>query len=253
VKISNKKERRKNMTSTKEKNILPLTSDIVFKSFMISDDTKEYKAHMLNAITGIPVDLLLDAEYISEELTPEHNNSKQTRTDIIVKIEDEKRILIEMNNKYYAGLDNKTFSYSARIISSNLKTSQDYKDMNKFIEIEINNFSKYSKDKILRSKHIKFDDNGEVATNIWTGYVIDLECLKKKCYNDDEKDIAYWLKLFDLNSLPELRGNRIMDKAIKKLENLSEDDYVLSYFDAEEEAQKIKEFSYVYSTTFFKK
>ena len=34
--------------------ILELTSDIVFKSFMLSEDTKEYTARLISLITKIP-------------------------------------------------------------------------------------------------------------------------------------------------------------------------------------------------------
>ena len=48
--------------------LLELTSDVVFKSFMMSDKTKEYKARLIHLITGIPESELLSATYQSIEL-----------------------------------------------------------------------------------------------------------------------------------------------------------------------------------------
>ena len=47
---------------------LKLTSDIVFKSFMMSKNTNNYKARLIHLITGIPESDLKKAIYQSVEL-----------------------------------------------------------------------------------------------------------------------------------------------------------------------------------------
>ena len=56
--------------------ILELTSDIVFKSFMLSEATRKYKAKLINSITGIPINLLEHAIYTSQELRNNHAKEK---------------------------------------------------------------------------------------------------------------------------------------------------------------------------------
>ena len=91
---------------TKEKKLLELTSDVVFKSFMTSDNTLEYKALLLSEITGIPKEVFLKASYIAKELIPRHHQSKPFRT-----------------------------------ISENIERGENYKNIVKHIEINFNNFS----------------------------------------------------------------------------------------------------------------
>ena len=83
--------------------LLELTSDAVFKAFMMSEKTKDYKARLIHLITGIPEEDLKEATYESNELSINNKNDKVYKTDIIVKIENH-IINIEMNQSYYKGL-----------------------------------------------------------------------------------------------------------------------------------------------------
>ena len=90
--------------------LLELTSDVVFKSFMMSEKTKEYKARLIHLITGIPESELLSATYQSIELPVKKKQDKVLKTDIIVNIE-KSIISLEMNKDYYEGLFIKNNNY----------------------------------------------------------------------------------------------------------------------------------------------
>lgn len=76
--------------------LLELTSDVVFKSFMMSEKTKEYKARLIHLITGIPESELLNATYQSIELPVKKKQDKVLKTDIILI-----NLIISMNQYYY--------------------------------------------------------------------------------------------------------------------------------------------------------
>ena len=68
--------------------LLELTSDVVFKAFMISEKTNRYKARLISLITNIPESELLKAKYQSVELPVNNKKDKVYKTDIIVSIKN---------------------------------------------------------------------------------------------------------------------------------------------------------------------
>ena len=56
--------------------ILELTSDVVFKAFMMSENTKDYKARLISLITGIDEKLLKNAVYRSVEFPISNKKDK---------------------------------------------------------------------------------------------------------------------------------------------------------------------------------
>ena len=114
--------------------LLELTSDIVFKAFMMSDNTKHYKAKLISLITGIPEINLENATYESNELAVTNKNDKVYKTDIIVKV-DRNIISIEMNKDYYEGLFIKNATYVNKLESEQFERGDSYLSYNKIIQI----------------------------------------------------------------------------------------------------------------------
>lgn len=119
---------------------LELTSDVIFKEFMMSENTKEFKADLIHTITKIPVKDLIKAVYSSKELVGKHKNDKVYRTDIIVEIKNKNLLVIEMNKDFYEGIMAKTHQYSSRILSEELEIGDNYIDIKEVIEISFNVF-----------------------------------------------------------------------------------------------------------------
>ena len=113
---------------------LELTSDVVFKSFMLSDNTKNYKARLFSLITGIKEEDLKKAKYTSQELKNENKNHKTYKADIIVEV-DNHIINIEMNKEYYDGVIEKNSSYYSKLRSEILTHGDNYVDLKKIIQI----------------------------------------------------------------------------------------------------------------------
>jgi len=94
------------MEEKTHKKYLELTSDIVFKEFMMSEKTKEFKADLLNAITKIPVKELLKAEFSSNELVGNSKDDKVFKTDILVQVKNKNILILEMNKYFYECIKN---------------------------------------------------------------------------------------------------------------------------------------------------
>ncbi len=158
----------------KRKNILELTSDVVFKAFMLSDNTKEYKAKLIHLITGISYEELLSATYVSKEFPVNNKKDKSYRSDITVDIS--KNILnLEMNSSYYHGLFIKNNRYINKIGGDSFDKGEDYLEMDDITQINFDNFNKYSGDKLVYEFSMYEIDTKEIEEEGLKSYHIDCE------------------------------------------------------------------------------
>ena len=212
--------------------ILELTSDIVFKSFMLSEATRKYKAKLINSITGIPINLLEHAIYTSQELRNNHAKEKVLKTDILVSIKTH-IISIEMNKFLYDKLRNKNAFYSHHLVSSQLEIGDSYFDYKKIIQINLdvkNNYKNaFSEFEMLNKK------TGEQENDLITTYHIDLSRIST--YNDIE---TKFFKIFDKN-LDAIKGvDSDMDDAINELKRISSDEHIIGLYDKEKVEEKLR-------------
>ena len=229
---------------TKRKNILELTSDVVFKAFMLSDNTKEYKAKLLYLITGISYEELLHATYVSKEFPVNNKKDKRYRSDIVVDID--KHILnCEMNGQYYQGLFIKNNRYINKISGDSFDKGEDYLDIEDINQINIDNFTKYKGNKLVYAFSMYEKDTRELEEEGLKSYHIDLDYLRKKCYNKEElNELEEMLMLFIVKSFDELRGDIYMEpymqEAMQELERISQDEKIIGLYDAEKVDKKIR-------------
>ena len=223
--------------------LLNLTSDVVFKVFMMSENTKGYKARLIHLITGIDEDILLEAEYVSKEYPASNKKDKLYKSDIVVKVE--KNILnIEMNGSYYSGLFEKNNTYMNKIRSDSFERGDDYLEVQKVIQINIDNFSHYKGNKIIYKFEMREESTGELECESIESYHIDLENLRKACYTNSEiNELEECLKMFiatEESELDSLRSDEIMNDAINELERISMDEKIIGLYDAEAVERKVR-------------
>ena len=225
------------------KKYLELTSDVVFKEFMMSENTREFKADLIHAITKIPVEDLLKAEYSSKELVGEHKEDKVFRTDIIVNVEKKNLLVIEMNKEYYDGIMQKTHAYGSRVISEELERGHDYIEVKEVIEISFNDFNVMDHNRLINELAITNISTGKIVKEMmWRGYQIDLKTITDKCYNQSEEEIIDLFKMFSGNVeiIDSLKGkNKSMDKAINELNKISNDERIIGLYDVEAVERKV--------------
>ncbi len=221
-----------------------LTFDPVFKSFMLSNNTTKYKAKLISYITDIPYEDLLNAKYVSEELKVSNKSEKVFKTDIIIEITNN-IICLEMNKDYYDGLNIKNTSYLSRIKGEELDKGDNYLNSNRTILINIDNFSKYKGDKYIYKFMFREQDTLEIENDMFIIYHIDLEHLRKYCYNKNE-EIVNVLKLFIEENIDSLRGEDYMDSAIDELEKITNDKHIIGLYDAEAVERKVRNTKLLY-------
>ena len=220
--------------------LLELTSDVVFKSFMMSEKTKEYKARLIHLITGIPESELLSATYQSIESPVKKKQDKVLKTDIIVNIE-KSIISLEMNKDYYEGLFIKNNNYMNHIESSQFEKGEDYLEYKAIIQINFDNFQKYQGNKLIYEFMMREKDTNEIETDLLKSYHINLPYLKNHCYNkcnEIEKLCILFQEDIEKYKL-EIKEDEIMEEAYETLENISSDEKIIGLYDAEKVEQKI--------------
>lgn len=224
--------------------ILELTSDPIFKAFMMSEDTREYTAKLINLITGIPRDEILKHSIFNNVEIPVRNKKdKRYRTDIIITVLNN-IINIEMNREYYDGLLSKNDSYKSRIYGDQFDVGDNYIEAKKIISINIDEFSHFKSKKFLykfvtmeESTHEVLEDNSET-------YHLDLEYLRKKWYNKEELiEIEKLCLIFierDEKKLESLKkGDMVMERAVERLELISQDEKLIGLYDADAVERKV--------------
>lgn len=224
--------------------ILELTSDIVFKSFMLSEDTKEYMARLISLITKIPEkEILKNAVFNNVELPVKNKSDKRYRTDIIITIV--KNIInIEMNREYYDGLFSKNNAYISKLYSDQFDVGDSYTNISKIIGINIDNFSKFRGNKFVYKFLPMEIETKEIEEENRESYHLDLEYLRNKCYNNDKlSELEKMCQIFieeDFEHLENLKkGDDVMTKAVNKLEEISKDDKIIGLYDAEAVDRKV--------------
>ena len=227
----------------KTENLLELSSDVVFKAFMTSDNTLEYKALLLSEITTIPKEFFKNASYTSVEVTME-----PFKTNVVVTAIDNNILKIEINNEYYKEcVINNNFNYPSRTLASDIEKDYEFEDEIRYILINFNNFSLDKFKRLVTKFGVNDLKTNEIATDLWTGYFVNVALDSEECCNENGC-LMDLLKIFSSKGIEDIRGGKIMDKEVKKvlddalteLEKISSDEKIVGLYDVEKRKRMIR-------------
>ena len=89
-----------------------MDNDYLFKSLFRSIEARDMVARVLSKITGLDEEILLNADYIGGEIPKKKKKEKAKTSDVVVKIDDNFRIIVEANGYYLQDLYRKNTSYA---------------------------------------------------------------------------------------------------------------------------------------------
>ncbi|MCM1371152.1 MAG: Rpn family recombination-promoting nuclease/putative transposase [Clostridium sp.] len=239
------------------KKFVPMYVDIVFKKIWGDPDNTNRLSFLLSKVLNIPYeDLKGNVEIIESEKKLKNIKEKRQRNDIVARITFPKKIKVNLemnNNGINQPLIDRNVSYIVHIFSGGIKNKQDYSDIIPAIQINFNRFS-INPDKIINKFYLR-DDIGYKLTDKLQIYTIDIEKCREICYTEsvkkytkEEQEIIKIGALMTFENRYEFEKNiskiemeEKMKKDIKEtMEDLSEDEEILDYFDYEQDALALK-------------
>ena len=217
--------------------VIPANFDPVFKIVML--DCPNYLAFLVSSFTNIPKEKIKGRIRVQNSEHKLSNAKERKKTsDLIIKV-DKMLANFEMNNRYFDGLFIRNEAYLGKIEGESLNVSEDYSNMNSFLQVNFNNFSHFK----VKSPILKFYYTDMKNRIIETGkvkkYHISLPKLKKKYYNGDkltklEKALLI-LSIDKIKDLDEIsKGDDDLMEAAKRIKEATFDINTIGLYDAEE-------------------
>ncbi len=243
----NKKEINKRIKEFKEKGLVfPMTNDLVFKSVIQDENLKDYTAFLINNITNRnikPEDIV----FINTEETKENITDKLNYHDTLLDV-DKNKISLEMNASDDLTIRNRNKYHFHTGVYKVINLSYNLGEEKYFEQLNFNNVDTIGK-LISKYKMIDVDTGSEdKEERNYSKYKINIAKINNKYYNETKKLTRFEkaLLIMTLPSKEELRkvsrGDEMLMKVVKKLENLSEDPNSPHYWDSYFDTEKAIEF-----------
>ena len=190
--------------------------------------------NVISIILGIDKEKLVYADYQAGELVKNKLFEKGQTCDIIIKIDDGNKIILEMNQIDTKTIFYKNTTYSFTIINESImRRGKDY-IYPSVILINFDAFNRFKTNKGILEFKIR-DAEGHVETNIYRSIHLILENLVNTEYNEDVRKLAEFLSIKDIETLRkryEVDSNYMA--CIRKVENSRTDPEFVGYYDIEE-------------------
>ena len=203
-----------NIVNKKEElEFIELCSDTTFKYLYKNPKTRPWFDNIIKSKFGLD---LKEYKLVDNELNS-GNNKKDYRLDINLD-NDDKYVIIEMNNDYYKFVFNKSYQYLYRLAGGMYKEGEDYKDKKAKL-ILFNNFKNKKIPDMKTGNFILEDPVNKIVIEDIESYEIYLPNFSKVCYhNVNSEDIS--LSLFTCKSYEEMREKTNNPKDLEIIEEL---------------------------------
>ena len=216
---------------------LNLLNDAMFKALFRSIEARGVVSEVISNLTGIDKEILMKADYQGGELPKKKITEKGKISDVIIKIDNNNKIIVEMNQNYTNNIFNKNISYafsvaSETILKDRIKNKYEYP---RVILISFDNFDRFNTKKGVVCCRIQ-DEEGHIETDQYTSYHILLDKKVNREYNNIEVEkLVNFLNQKDIEGLKsKYEGDEEYMSCIRKVEELSTDPNFVGYYDLEE-------------------
>ena len=231
-----------NLLNTKSKEINML-NDAMFKSVIRSKEARPVVNNFLHFLTHIQMDKLETATYMGGEITKSHMDEKGKISDVIIKIENCK-IILEMNQTDTKDIFDKNVSYAFALAKTSTHMNEERK---RVILINFDGFNRFKTDEPILVFRLQ-DKYGHIESELYLSFHLILENARKSQYNIP-KEVQEFMDFFQkYESIEELKekykGKEKFKGMVKKVEELTQDEDFLMYYDLEEKHKHEKQSSY---------
>ncbi len=228
------------MDKTKTK-FYNLKYDKIFKSIVANPNDTRFLDKMLSDILDEDVKVI---EFIPTNLNVRSKRERVKVTDLIVKTNDNKKILIELNLNFDNTVKIRNLSYFAAYYSQYIESGEEYVEEEMEI-IQINlNYNKSKKELFKKTYYLTSMEDGEIYTKSFKIINVNVASCKEKWYSECIKgDISHiYLVMLDA-SKEEIKELSKKDKIVKeygeKMYIINKDGTVTRTISDEEDQEKI--------------
>ena len=246
--VSNKnKFELKKSTELKEDDIIPIVSDVMFKTMLGNESKKKYVCYFLSLVLEKDYQEIYDnIIFLKNELDKNKYNDTRKTVDLIVKI-DGVIYNIEMNNNYQKTYIERNIEYITELYKSSRKIGDSYK-YEYIYQININNFTFKDREKTSEVFMIRNEDK-EVLTDKIKIIHLYLPKILNKYYNKEKlSELEKLMLVFNLTNKNELNDiigeNKIMEEYKKEALDASHSEEVIGLYDKELEDEFLKRATY---------
>ena len=206
-----------------------LLNDAMFKALFRSKEARDIIANVISILLGIDKEKLIYAEYNSGELVKNKLFEKGKVCDIIIKIDNDNKIILEMNGSLNNNIFDKNATYSFTIINEGIRKEENKYIYPNVVLINFDAFNKFKTDKGKLDFRIR-DEEGHIETPIYRSIHLILKNLVNKEYNKDIKKLAEFLSIKDIDTLRKTyEGDKNYMACIRRVENSRTDPDFVGY------------------------
>lgn len=238
--------------------LIPISCDMVFKKMWGDPDNINRLSALLSIILDIPYEKLKDrVEIIDADKRITTKDEKRQRFDILAKVKLSLlgKVNLEMNIGFEQTDIDRNTSYISHIFSSNIRSGENYADMQPAFQINFNDYDICEQNSEIIDKYYFMNKYLHILTKKLQIYHINIEKCKKIWYNRDikkysklEQQVIRLCTLMTLTDEEEFKtclGEIDMDEFVKKdieevEHHLSADDVILAYYGSEEDMRKLE-------------
>ena len=174
---------------------ISLRQDYSFKEVFRNETVRKY---FISDVLEIPLEEIRSVRLHDTFLWTRHKKQKQGILDVLMVLNNEKKINIELQIRREADWDKRSMFYLAKMFVADLLRGENYHELQKCIGISILDFNLDNVPEYHKIYRIR-DNTGRDYSDMIEIHVIEL---RKKLYGLDQTD--EWIRLFRVNTKEEL-------------------------------------------------
>ena len=224
------------------KRFIPLKFDLMFKKVFANEEDLIPIRKLLKEVLGI---VPKSVKILNSELIGRPYKDKKVEVDLIVELDDGTKVNIEINTYENKSIINRNVYYICRNISKDLSKSNEYDEINRHIQINLD-YSVMHKSPIM--KYRLYDKEAEEElTDMMEIIKIYIPYFKERCYNEDVDELdsqTKFLGLLGVESSEEAKklcnGDEDMEEIYDKMKKYNDEMDVMGAYDWEFHQKELK-------------
>ena len=216
-------------------------NDAAFKSLIRAEETRDIVIGVLSDITPVKESELKNALFLGGEVPKEILKEKGMVSDVLVRVNDKNRIIIEANRQYSKNLFDKNASYAFK--NSYMESNVWKSEYHPVSLVSVDKENVFHTDKPILVFQIQ-DEEGHIETELYYSVHLVLENFQNLAYTISDR-VRNFMEFFQnqpdtIANLKEKYKDGEMMAFVNKAEELSKDTRFINYYNIEEmhEAEK---------------